>query len=555
MFVIAIYSRKSKFSEKGDSVENQIQFCKDYANMHFKDAEIEYIIYEDEGFSAATTNRPQFKLLLEDIKAGKINMLMCYRLDRISRNVADFSDTLELLVKHDVSFVSATENFDTSTPMGKAMIYIASVFAQLERETIAERIRDNMLALAKTGRWLGGNPPLGYRSESTVYIDGDFKERKLYNLIPDESGLKTASLLFTKYLEMNSLSQVEAYCLSNNIKTQKNCDFTKGTISMIVENPTYCIADQAAYDYFTSLGCIVCDDKAKYNGKHGLMCYNRTSQQKGFNKRLPDEWIIAIGKHKGIVPGADYVKIQGMIQHNKSKSNFRSETSNVAALSGMITCAECGSKLRVKSVQRKKTGTLYYYCCEMKVLSKGSRCKIKNLPGMQFEYAVINTIKELLSDTGKDNEVKQYLRDKEKMILTADYSDNIKSLESEYSENEKSIHNLLEQLSKSDSSIVAKYVTPKLEELDARQSEIKNELNLLKNKKEYITNEQDNINLLYQNLMNFNHMIDKADINQKKYLLRTIIKNITWDGEYADIELFNGYSLHYSSNTRSNQYG
>ncbi len=98
-------------------------------------------------------------------KRQKPDYLVCYRLDRISRNVSDFSALIEELNDRNISFVCIKEEFDTSKPMGKAMMYIASVFAQLERETIAERVRDNMLMLARTGRWLGGTPPLGYTSE------------------------------------------------------------------------------------------------------------------------------------------------------------------------------------------------------------------------------------------------------------------------------------------------------------------------------------------------------------------------------------------------------
>ena len=155
---VAIYSRKSKFTGKGDSVENQIEMCKEYIRTHFEDAEV--VIYEDEGFSGGTIDRPEFKHMLLDAKKKKFNVLMCYRLDRVSRNVADFSTLLDDLSLYDIAFVSIREQFDTSTPMGRAMLYIASVFAQLERETIAERIRDNMLQLAKTGRWLGGITPI-----------------------------------------------------------------------------------------------------------------------------------------------------------------------------------------------------------------------------------------------------------------------------------------------------------------------------------------------------------------------------------------------------------
>mgnify|MGYP000293821951 FL=1 len=103
--------------------------------------------------------------MLRDIKLNKPEYVVCYRLDRISRNVSDFSSLIEDLNSYNISFICIKEEFDTSKPMGKAMMYIASVFAQLERETIAERVRDNMLMLARTGRWLGGTTPTGFTSE------------------------------------------------------------------------------------------------------------------------------------------------------------------------------------------------------------------------------------------------------------------------------------------------------------------------------------------------------------------------------------------------------
>ena len=140
MYYAAIYSRKSKFTGKGESIENQVEMCKQYGrNIGINTFEI----YEDEGFSAKNTDRPEFQRLMKDIKKKKFTHLICYRLDRINRNVADFSNTLEILNKYDISFVSIKEQFDTSNAMGRAMMNISAVFAQLEREPTAERIRDN----------------------------------------------------------------------------------------------------------------------------------------------------------------------------------------------------------------------------------------------------------------------------------------------------------------------------------------------------------------------------------------------------------------------------
>ena len=246
---IAIYSRKSRFSESGESVENQIQLCKEYIEKHFDNIE-KFYIYEDEGFSGGNTDRPQFQLMLKDAKNKKFDVLVCYRLDRVSRNIADFSNLIEELQRHDISFISIKEQFDTSTPLGRAMMYIASVFAQLERETIAERIRDNMHQLAKTGRWLGGTTPLGFDSEPITYIDHEGKQKKMYKLSPIKGELEIVKLIFDKYLEFQSLSQLEVFCLQNNIKTRKGKDFGKITLRRILTNPVYCKADIDAYNYF-----------------------------------------------------------------------------------------------------------------------------------------------------------------------------------------------------------------------------------------------------------------------------------------------------------------
>ena len=173
-----IYSRKSVYTGKGESIENQIEMCKQYIHSKFSDlSDADITVYEDEGFSAQNTDRPQFQQMLRDIKLKKPDFVVCYRLDRVSRNVSDFSSLIEDLNDRDISFVCIKEEFDTSKPMGKAMMYIASVFAQLERETIAERVRDNMLMLARTGRWLGGTTPTGYTSEKQqeIIMDGKVK--------------------------------------------------------------------------------------------------------------------------------------------------------------------------------------------------------------------------------------------------------------------------------------------------------------------------------------------------------------------------------------------
>ena len=142
---IAIYSRKSKFTGKGESIENQVEICKSRIKAQYPDInDNDILIFEDEGFSGGNMNRPKFKEMMRLVKDNKIKAIYSYRLDRISRSVVDFANMYEILTELNVSYISATECYETSTPLGRAMMSIATVFAQLERETIAERIKDNM---------------------------------------------------------------------------------------------------------------------------------------------------------------------------------------------------------------------------------------------------------------------------------------------------------------------------------------------------------------------------------------------------------------------------
>lgn len=540
---IAIYSRKSKYTEKGDSIDNQIQYCKDYVKMHLKQiTEPNFIIYEDEGFSAATTIRPMFQKLIEDIKIKKIQVLICYRLDRINRNVSDFSKTLELLEENNISFISATENFDTTTPMGKAMIYIASVFAQLERETTAERVRDNMLALSRTGRWLGGLSPLGYQSESILYMDEALKERQLYRLVPIEKELKKVLLIYLKYKETQSLSQLETYCLTNHIKTQKNCDFTKNSLSLLLQNPTYCIADKDAYDYFSGLECIIPCSVRDFNGQYGVLCYNRTKHLTGNRqkKRPAKEWIIAIGKHRGIITGKDFVFTQNLLKQNRTKGTPRKDTSQIALFSGLITCSYCSSRLRIKNIRRNKDNKITFsYACEMKVLSKGSRCLNKNLPGASFDEKLLTLIRNILLHLDITDAAIDLLLQKEYLIKseaeTAAFQ--INTLNQELTAINDEISNLLKQLSQNSSPLLAKYILPQLDKLDEKKKQSEKQLhNLTLNIPKTDTKSPDVLKS-YTTLTSLETLLTCHDVKNLRALAELFIKSIYWDGQSASIEL------------------
>lgn len=534
--IAAIYSRKSKFTGKGESIENQIQLCKEYAASQLKNNDIEFLIYEDEGFSGGNTNRPEFQKLMDDAKLKKFDVLICYRLDRISRNVSDFSSTLEALQKYDIDFISIREQFDTSTPMGRAMIYIASVFAQLERETIAERIRDNMLELSKTGRWLGGTAPIGYNADPITYFDADMNERKMVKLKQVPKELNIVKLLYKKYLELKSLSKVETYALQNSIKTKRGSDFTKNNIRIILTNPVYVKATQSVFDYFENEGITTCGDP---DGEHGLLTYNKqksVSNDNGKTIRVfrdKSEWIAAISSQKGVIEAADWLEVQKILAENKDSFPNEGKTHN-ALLTGKIRCAKCGSNMQIAHGHiSKKTGKpIYYYACAMKKHSKGVRCNNKNAKVAELDPVVIKQLKEI-ADNSKD--VINRLEMKNKKARELNKSSNKEEiLNSSIADKNKQIENLMNKLAVADD--ISDLLIDKIRSLKNEIKELKIQLdNLNKMNSEFTDTE---INLSFIKLMlNRCSMIESLSHEEIKQLIDVLIDKITWDGESYEVTI------------------
>ena len=530
---IAIYSRKSKFTGKGESIENQIELCKTYIknrNSDIKDEDI--LVFEDEGYSGKNMNRPEFQLMMKAAKEKKLSGIVCYRLDRISRNVGDFSILIDELNNYNVTFESINEKFDTSTPMGKAMMYICSIFAQLERETIAERIKDNMHELAKTGRWLGGATPTGYESKKIVErVNVNGKDMTAYKLelIPEEAEI--VKLVFERFLEYNSLSKTEAYFLQNNIKTKNGKDFTRFTFKAILQNPVYMIADNDAWKYFESKGVDIYSDREQFDGKHGLLGYNKTLQRSGKTNvmRSIDEWIITVGKHRGIISGADWVKVQMLLRQNTSKS-YRKPRSHTALLSGLLVCGNCGGFLRPKMYNKdyEDGERRFSYLCKTKEKTGQHKCKIKNPNGNVLDRAICGEIKKLSEN--RSEFVKQLENTKSKIKSDSEEIDTqLETLENSIADKKKQISNLVTSIAKGEAA--TDYINQRIEELDKEIKVSEQRLANLKNLTEENALSDNELDVLRDILSSFANSFDTMNIEEKRAAIRTFVKRIVWDGE------------------------
>lgn len=536
-----IYSRKSRFTGKGESIENQIELCRQYIATHYGEAEAKAaLVYEDEGFSGGTLERPQFKRMMEESYRTQFTAIVVYRLDRISRNIGDFAKLIDDLSHREISFISIKEQFDTSSPMGRAMMYIASVFSQLERETIAERIRDNMHELSKTGRWLGGTTPTGYASEkvSRVTVDGKTRKSCKLRIVPDE--IQLVKLIYDKFLETGSLTKTDTFLLQGNYQTKRGKSFTRFAIRGILTNPVYMIADEDAYNYFTENGVELFSDKDAFDGKHGIMAYNRTLQRPGKATQIKpmEEWIVSVGKHPGVIPGAVWVRVQNTLNLNKAKS-YRKPRSNVALLSGLLYCGKCGDYMRPKLSNRMtaKGEPIYTYLCSTKERSKGHVCDMKNANGNMLDEKVIAEIKKL----GQQSESMARLITQAKRQITGNregYDAEVAKVKQQIDENEKAIKKLVQSLVCTEGTAAEQYIVQQIDELHEKSETLKKRLAEL----ESITAEHKladiEFDLIRQILSTVGDSIDEYTVEQKRAAIRTFVRKIVWDGENAHLFLF-----------------
>lgn len=549
-----IYSRKSKFTGKGESIGNQVGFCRNHIRMlNSEVTDEDMLVFEDEGFSGGNTNRPEFKKMMKLCREKKIHTVVCYRLDRISRNVSDFVKLIEELNKYHISFISVNEQFDTRTPMGRTMMMLCSIFSQLERETIAERIRDNMNELAKTGRWLGGETPAGYKSvEIASGTAHNGRVRKMYKLEPIEEEIKVVALIYKKFLETNSLSQVESYLLINNIKTKRGNEFSRFSIKFILQNPVYMRADKMAWKYFLEEEVLPCAEMEEFEGSFGIMAFNKTKQVAGslsHDCNAICDWIIAVGRHNPIIESNEWIKVQKMLKQNKMKS-YRKPRNNIALLSGILRCENCGSYLRPKTDRglMMNGDKKFHYLCEKKEKTHMEFCKIKNPQGNLLDELVCREIK-LLGENPSEF-IKQLKHAKREVGSTnLDFERERKVRREKIDKNKKEIANFISTLGKAEGTPAYDYVFEEINRMHSENKELNKQIEQLTQNNEKMGNHENQLDAVKDIMLSFSHSFETMDLEQKRSSLRILIEKIEWDGEKADIYLFGAHhkNKHYSN--------
>ena len=354
----ALYARQSVEKVDSISIESQLEYCRHEARGN---PCREYI---DRGYSGKNTNRPAFEQLLADVRQGKVARVIVYKLDRISRSILDFANMMQLFQQHRVEFVSSTERFDTSTPIGRAMLHICIVFAQLERETIQKRVTDAYYSRCKKGLYMGGRVPYGFARQQTV-LDG--VRTSMFVPVPQEA--RQVQLIYSLYADpANSLGDLVRYLNAHGHKQLRGGMWSTARLSEMLRNPVYVRADAAVYDFFKEQGAQILNPAADFIGYNGCYLYKGA----GGEGRSPSDLSgreVVLAPHEGLVSSRNWLRCRLRCQQNRRSTTTCKAKSSW--LLGKVKCGRCGYGL---SVVKSDTRWQRYFVCSAALASKKQRC-------------------------------------------------------------------------------------------------------------------------------------------------------------------------------------
>jgi DNA invertase Pin-like site-specific DNA recombinase len=353
----AIYTRKS--SEEGleqefNSLQAQRETCEAFIDSQRHEGWVcLHAAYDDGGFSGATMDRPALQQLLADVKAGRVDTIVVYKIDRLTRSLADFAKIVEILDARGASFISVTQQFNTTTSMGRLTLNVLLSFAQFEREVIGERIRDKIAASKKKGMWMGGVPPLGYQAQ----------DRKLVIV---ESEAEIVRFIFRRYAELGSVrwlrDELEALSIQSKLRTSASGrisggkPFARGALYLMLQNRIY----------------------------RGEIVHNKQSY---------------LGEHEPIIDQPLWDAVQAQLAGNAAEHNDCGKTRQPSLLAGMLFDGD-GNRMTPSHAVKKGTRYRYYVSRSLITKDRADDSAGLRIPAAEIEQLVSDRVHRWLLDPG-----------------------------------------------------------------------------------------------------------------------------------------------------------
>jgi len=485
------------------SIEAQTESCKAYIKSQAINGWKHIDSYSDIS-TGGDLVRPGLQQLLEDAKKGKFDVVVCTRIDRLSRSIKDFLELNEIFERHNIKFVCTTQDFNTTTAAGRMFLKILVSFGEYERELISERTKIKMRAQAEKGFWHGGAVNFG------------FDKNKLgKGIVVNEKEAKVVKLIFNEYVKTESTSKVAEKInrLGHRTKLRKlnsgrtigGKKFTRSYIAELLQNPIY-------------IG------KIRYRGDI-------------YDSNIPP-----------LIDESLFNQVQNIIRNNREPRNTPNRNKYNFLLKGLVRCSECGS---VMTPTPAKSGDFLYYRCTAVNHTTKEACKIKSAPAKELENAVIYKIKQLSQNDTELREViekanREFVESSTSLLKEkSKYESNLKSLN-------KSIRQFLNTIEKG--SVQIKFIEDELKELDRKKIFYEDRIEEIKKQVEYYRNNLIDFNKMKENLSFIAGSIDEFEPKLKKNILRLFIEGVTFYTEKIRISLRDLTSTGLSFSAESNRW-
>jgi len=439
--------------------------------------------YDDAGFSGSNTDRPALDRLLQDVAAGLVDAIVVYRLDRISRSIFDFAKIIHHLNQHGCTFVSITEQFDTSTPQGKLHLNMMLSFSEFERELIANRTRDKVVAARKRGRWTGGIPPLGY------------------DLLPDGGGLvvnpeetERVRTIFQLYTQRESMTGVLAELRKRHWRTKswttkrgvvrEGVPYQKGSLRRLLTNPVY-------------RGQVLCKGE------------------------------IYDGLHEGIIDDDLWSRVQRLLTANGRSGGNGAKNKHGALLRGILRCANCDSAM-THTFTKKQSRLYRYYTCVHAQKHGFESCPTKSIPATEIERVIVERIQVVGSDQRLVSATVKAAKDQlpqQHRLVQGDISACQRDLERLRAE-EKQVFQVIGKGGRA-----AERATVRLEEIAQESSSLQDRLATLTRQATSLENQTINPNHLRTALASFTEIWNVLLPQERTRVIHLLIQQVDYNGE------------------------
>lgn len=345
---VALYIRVStdEQAKEGFSIPAQKERLIQYVQSQNWDI---FDFYIEEGVSAKDTNRPELQRLLYDISKRKIDIVLVYRLDRLTRSVLDLYQLLQDFEKHEVKFKSATEVYDTTSAIGRLFLTLVAALAQWERENLAERVRFGMEQMVRQERRPGGPPPFGFE-----LID--------QKLVVNEQEAVAVRFIYDRYLQGTGMVSIAVECNQLGYRTKKGNEFKRTAIFDILNNPAY----------------------------YGALRWNYKEYGSGTKLNAPEDWLLLEDVYPAIIEKETFEQAQLIMQ--RKRSMHPRQVSSIYVFSGLLRCARCGSSMIGHTIRKKSGYVIQQYLCQN---VKFKKCDCPALTDYFVEEAFIERLDEI----------------------------------------------------------------------------------------------------------------------------------------------------------------